>query len=72
MKRLYIIVFVAAFNAVLAQTATLGLFDAQMDGGHPKNAGSAKYDGVTHTYLLKVRGTIFGLTGMNSITCIKR
>jgi len=56
MKRLYLIVFVAAFNVVLAQTAVLGLFDSQMDVGNPKKPGSATYDGVTHTYVLKGSG----------------
>lgn len=56
MKKLYLIVFLAAFNVVLAQTATLGLFDTQMDIGNPKKTGSAKYDGVTHTYTLKGSG----------------
>jgi len=56
MKNLYLLLFLAAFNVVLAQPAALGLFDTQLDVGHPKNAGSGKYDSVTHTYLLKGSG----------------
>jgi len=56
MKILYFILFIAAFNTVSAQPGTLGLFETQMDIGHPKNPGSAKYDAVTHTYMLKGSG----------------
>jgi len=56
MKTLYLILLVIAFNSVSAQTPTLGLFESHTDVGHPKNAGSAKYDAVTHTYNLKGSG----------------
>ena len=39
-----------------AQTDTLGLFTHHQDIGHPKNAGSAKYDKETHTYTLRGSG----------------
>lgn len=50
------VIFLLAFNAAFAQTDTLGLFTHHMDIGHPKNAGAARYDKVTHTYLLKGSG----------------
>jgi len=56
MKKVYLILLLAVSNMVMAQTPTLGLFETQMDVGHPKNAGSAKYDAVTHSYLLKGSG----------------
>ena len=56
MKFLYFILLIFVFNAASAQPGTLGLFETQMDIGHPKNAGSAKYDAVTHTYTLTGSG----------------
>jgi len=56
MKILFFFLLMAAFNTVSAQPGTLGLFETQMDIGDPKNAGSAKYDAVTHTYMLKGSG----------------
>ena len=56
MKKLYLVLFIAIFNVVLAQPAPLGLFDAQFDVGHPKIAGSGKYDPVTHSYDIKGSG----------------
>jgi hypothetical protein len=50
------IVLFFMFNSVFAQTDAIGLFDKHEDIGHPKNAGSAEYDKVTHTYLLKGSG----------------
>jgi TolB protein len=50
------VIFLLALNTAFAQTDTLGLFTNHMDIGHPKNAGSARYDKVTHTYLLKGSG----------------
>ena len=52
-----ITVFLIFFSTALhAQTDTLGLFTHHQDIGQPKNAGSAKYDKVTHTYTLKGSG----------------
>ncbi|HEY8783392.1 MAG TPA: hypothetical protein VIM16_17325 [Mucilaginibacter sp.] len=56
MKILYFIFFVIACNSALAQTNAVGIFDHHEDIGHPKNAGSAQYDKVTHTYLLSGSG----------------
>ena len=56
MKKLYFILLFAAVTTVFAQTAPLGQFEATLDVGHPKNAGSAKYDAVTHSYTLKGSG----------------
>src|ERR1700733_1912787 len=50
------VIFLLAFNVAFAQTDTLGLFTNHMDIGHPKNAGRARYDRVTHTYSLKGSG----------------
>ncbi len=56
MKILSLILFVVAFNSALAQTDAVGVFDHHEDVGHPKNAGSAQYDKVTHTYTLTGSG----------------
>jgi len=56
MKKLYFILLFATVTTVFAQTAPLGQFETTLDVGHPKNAGSAKYDAVTHTYTLKGSG----------------
>ncbi|MDB5013754.1 MAG: hypothetical protein JWQ25_1956 [Daejeonella sp.] len=52
------IVFLILFKTSVlhAQTDTLGLFTHHQDIGHPKNAGAAKYDKVTHTYTLRGSG----------------
>src|SRR6195952_1843225 len=49
-------IFLLAFNTAFAQTDTLGLFTNHMDIGNPKNKGNARYDKVTHTYLMKGSG----------------
>ena len=56
MKILYFIFLIAVCNTALTQTDAIGMFDHHGDVGHPKNAGSAQYDKVTHTYLLKGSG----------------
>jgi hypothetical protein len=56
MKFLYFILLLIACNGAFAQTEPIGLFDRHADIGHPKNTGSAKYDKVTHTYMLKGSG----------------
>ena len=56
MKILYFIALIAISNNVLAQTDAIEMFDYHGDIGHPKNAGSAQYDKVTHTYTLKGSG----------------
>jgi TolB protein len=56
MKFLYLIILIFALNSVSAQTPVLGLFEFQTDVGHPKNAGTGKYDAVTHSYDLKGSG----------------
>jgi hypothetical protein len=57
MKLLSFILLVFAFNGAFAQQPeTLGLFETHADIGHPKHAGSAKYDAVTHTYTIKGSG----------------
>ena len=56
MKYLYFVLLFIACNRALAQTEAVGLFDYHGDIGHPKNAGSAQYDKVTHTYYLKGSG----------------
>ncbi|MDF2430585.1 MAG: hypothetical protein JWP44_216 [Mucilaginibacter sp.] len=57
--QLFILLFMAMlFNTavVRAQNDTLGIFLHHQDIGHPKNAGSAQYDKVTHTYTLNGSG----------------
>jgi TolB protein len=61
MKKLYFILFVVLFNFVLAQPSPLGIFDSQTDVGHPKTAGTGKYDAVTHSYDVKGGGYNIGL-----------
>jgi TolB protein len=56
MKILYFIFLMAVCNSALAQTDAIGIFDYHGDIGRPKNAGSAQYDKVTHTYTLKGSG----------------
>jgi hypothetical protein len=56
MKFLYLILLIGICNCALAQADVIGLFDHHEDIGHPKNAGSAQYDKVTHTYMLKGSG----------------
>jgi len=56
MKILYFAFLVIVFNSASAQTDTIGLFDHHEDIGHPKHAGSALYDKVTHSYTLKGSG----------------
>jgi TolB protein len=56
MKFLSFIFLLIACNGAFAQTEPIGLFDHHGDIGHPKNAGSAAYDKVTHSYLLKGSG----------------
>src|SRR5580692_8774257 len=57
MKFLYFFLLIFAVNNAFAQQAeTLGLFETHEDIGNPKHAGSAKYDAVTHTYMLKGSG----------------
>jgi hypothetical protein len=56
MKILYFVLLGIVSNSVLAQKDTIGIFDYHGDIGHPKNAGSAQYDKVTHTYTLKGSG----------------
>ena len=56
MKFLYFILLLIAGNTAFAHTEPIGLFDHHGDIGHPKNAGSAAYDKVTHSYLLKGSG----------------
>lgn len=43
-------------TSAFAQTDTLGFFSNHMDIGNPKNKGNAKYDKVTHTYVVKGSG----------------
>ncbi|WP_295791224.1 hypothetical protein [Mucilaginibacter sp.] len=50
------IVFFLSVNRVIAQADAVGIFDKHEDIGHPKNAGAATYDKVTHTYFLKGSG----------------
>jgi TolB protein len=61
MKKLYFILFVLIFNFVLAQPSPLGIFDAQVDVGHPKMPGVGKYDQLTHSYDVKGGGYNIGL-----------
>jgi regulation of enolase protein 1 (concanavalin A-like superfamily) len=56
MKILYFIFFAVICKSAFAQTDPVGLFDFHGDIGHPKNAGSATYDKVTHTYYIKGSG----------------
>ncbi len=56
MKFFYAILLIAACNSVFAQTGPIGIFENHEDVGHPKNAGSASYDKVTHTYTLTGSG----------------
>jgi TolB protein len=56
MKFLYFILLIIAGNSAYAQTDAIGIFDHHEDIGHPKNAGSAQYDKVTHTYTLTGSG----------------
>jgi len=56
MKKLYFILLIVAFQPSFAQTNPFGQFETSLDVGHPKNAGSAKYDPVTHSYDLKGSG----------------
>jgi TolB protein len=56
MRILYIILLIGICNSASAQNDTIGMFSNHGDIGHPKNAGSAKYDKVTHTYWLKGSG----------------
>ena len=55
-KSSLLVLFLFICADAFAQTDTLGLFNNHMDIGHPKNAGSAQYDKVTHTYILKGSG----------------
>jgi TolB protein len=52
----FFIVFVCIYSSASAQADAIGIFDKHEDIGHPKNAGSAVYDKVTHTYFLKGSG----------------
>ena len=56
MKILYFILLAFTCTSAFAQTDAIGMFDYHGDIGHPKNAGSAQYDKVTHTYFLKGSG----------------
>jgi TolB protein len=56
MKNLYFILLLIVCNCAFAQTSPVGIFDNHEDIGHPKIAGSAGYDKVTHTYMLKGSG----------------
>jgi len=47
---------ICIYHSALAQTDGIGIFDYHGDIGHPKNAGSAQYDKVTHTYFIKGSG----------------
>jgi TolB protein len=53
-----LILFALLFHgaSVYAQSDTLGIFTQHQDIGHPKNAGDAQYDKVTHTYSLSGSG----------------
>jgi hypothetical protein len=50
------VVFLFLCNGLRAQDGAVGMFDYHGDIGNPKNAGSAQYDKVTHTYYLKGSG----------------
>lgn len=56
MKFPYAILLIIACNSAFAQTDAIGIFDYHGDIGHPKNAGSAQYDKVTHTYTITGSG----------------
>ena len=56
MKFLYFILLITSGNSAFAQTDAIGIFDHHEDIGRPKNAGSAQYDKVTHTYTLTGSG----------------
>jgi TolB protein len=56
MKKLYFVLFVLIVNLVLAQPSPLGIFDSQIDIGHPRLAGAGKYDAATHSYDVKGSG----------------
>ena len=59
MKILYLILLIAVCGSAVAQTTNpnaIGIFENHGDIGHPKNAGSAQYDKVTHTYTLTGSG----------------
>jgi len=43
-------------TGAFAQADGIGIFDKHEDIGHPKNAGAAQYDKVTHTYFIKGSG----------------
>jgi len=59
MKILYFILLIIVSGGATAQTTNpnaIGIFENHGDIGHPKNAGSAQYDKVTHTYTLTGSG----------------
>ncbi|MEO6977195.1 MAG: hypothetical protein ABI113_02420 [Mucilaginibacter sp.] len=63
MKYKFFIAGIASFiglslcvNTAIAQADAVGMFDKHEDIGHPKNAGAATYNKVTHTYFLKGSG----------------
>lgn len=56
MKTLFIVLLLVACHGASAQTDAIGMFDYHADIGHPKNAGAARYDKVTHTYYIKGSG----------------
>ncbi len=51
-----LIFFLFIYTGAFAQTDTLGLFSSHADIGKPKNAGSSRYDKVTHTYIMRGSG----------------
>ncbi|MDB5133841.1 MAG: hypothetical protein JWP37_444 [Mucilaginibacter sp.] len=55
-KPLALVIALFIYTGAFAQTDTLGLFSNHLDIGHPKNAGTAQYDKVTHTYTLRGSG----------------
>ena len=58
-SKFWSLLFFAVFlnsGSVFAQSDTLSIFTHHQDIGHPKNAGDAQYDKVTHTYTLRGSG----------------
>jgi hypothetical protein len=50
------IIMLLQCDIVHAQSDSLGVFTSHQDIGHPKNAGNAQYDKVTHSFTLKGSG----------------
>ena len=50
------IVMLLQCSVLHAQSDSLGVFTSHQDIGHPKNAGNAQYDKVTHSFTLKGSG----------------